>query len=259
MIGQRGLGRGARYFRAKRGVPRRFVRARRIRRRRYVPRTLGPLAQTESKYFDQEASATAINEGTAWVTGHDIFKGTIAIPQEGSDINARVGRRIEVYKIAIRGVINHSALQEQPDAVEPPAYRLILYQDMQTNGTVTNASALMQNSTAGTIKVLFNTMQNPANFGRFRVLKDIILPPPKTVFISDHANATNSTGSISAEDIPFKCTYKFKKPVVVRFNATNGGTIADVVDNSFYFAIAKSNTIFVSTVSARTRCYYKDK
>ena len=60
----------------------------RRRRRQTVARTRGPFVASESKYFDQEISGFAVGEETqSWAADNDALKGTICIPQEGSDIN----------------------------------------------------------------------------------------------------------------------------------------------------------------------------
>ncbi len=222
--------------------------------RRYVQRTQGPFSVSESHYFDAFASAFAVGEGTAWANTHDVMKGTICIPTEGSDINNRVGRRVEVYKIAVKGVITRTVSSDVGDVIAEPAFRVIVYQDKQTNATVTNASVLMAAPGAATAPLLFNTFQNTANLGRFRVLKDFVIEPNTLVAGTDGAN----TLSVQGADYPFKCTIKFKKPLKIRFNGTNGGGIGDIVDHSFYLAIAKSNGNGNHIVSVQTRAYYKD-
>ena len=54
------------------------------------------------------------------------------------------------------------------------------------------------------------------------------------------------------------CT--FQNTANFRFNGTNGGTIADIIDNSFYLSIQPSNESWASgvVVTALSRVYYKD-
>lgn len=221
-----------------------------------LPRYRAFMGTGESKYFDTEVSAFSVAGTTAWANTNDVIKGLIATPQEGSDINNRVGRKIEVYKIAIRGVIRTPAITDQADAYGDVAVRVILWQDQQCNAAATTSAALMQDSTTSTASLQFCSFQNPNNFGRFRVLKDKIIYPRDAVAINDSA----ATGSIAMPDVPFKITHKFAKPVVVKFNGTNGGSIADVVNNAFYLSAQKSQAIFDNKVmDVRARCYYKDQ
>lgn len=220
-----------------------------------VPRTMGPFAVTESKYFTSSRVGVTVSEGTDW-TGADIVPttlNTLFCPSEGSDIDNRIGRKVSVYKISLRGVIQTAALPDQVDVVANPATRIVLYMDMQTNGTGTNSGSLMAPTGANT-GLAFTAFQNIANFGRFRVLRDVIFRPRD---VSTGEDGTGTTSQIAA-DIPFKMTVRFKKPIVVRFNGTNAGTIGDIVDNSFMIAAIKSGAGFVSTITYTCRTYFKD-
>lgn len=224
-------------------------------RRSYVPRTMGPFSVSESKYFDTETNDFALVAGTAWGATNDVIKGLIAIPVEGSDIDNRIGRKIAIYKIAIRGCINHAIAVDQADSLILPLTRLILWQDKQTNATVTTSNLLMQAPTNAQSDCMFNSFQNIANLGRFRVLKDTWVKTPFSQSGTDGASTTSQAAASS----PFKMVIKFRKPVIVNFNATNGGTIGDVVDNSFYLTAQKNFATYDSTLTCRTRCYYKDR
>ena len=105
---------------------------------------------------------------------------------------------------------------------------------MQTNGTQAGGQLVMTPTT--TAVQAPHTFQNIDNFGRFKVLKD------KTAIIQDPntggaANSHDSNGKV----VTFKFTIKFRKPIQVRFNNTNGGTVADIIDNSLHFFANSSN------------------
>ena len=137
--------------------------------------------------------------------------------------------------------------------------RLLLAQDMQTNATQMSSSDLMDGSSANAAVTAF---QNINNFGRFRVLKDKFLVLQDPNFLRDAASSaiSDTNGLIR----PFKFSINFKKPVRVRFNATNGGTVADIVDNSFHL-VANARTFGTSdsgqpvvSISYRSRIVYTD-
>lgn len=76
----------------------------------------------------------------------------------------------------------------------------------------------------------------------------------------------NLAGSPTAGDVVqqghrvgFKFTVNFKKPVVVHFNATNGGTVADVVDNSFHIVAAADVIAYAPSLIYYSRVCYKDE
>jgi len=224
--------------------------------RQTVARTMGPFAVSESKYFDSFKSAQTIAETTSWAAteADPTTLDTLFVPQEGSDIDNRIGRKVSVYKIALRGVISASLASDQTDTLQNPAVRLILFQDQQSNGVQAQGEELMASPGAATSALTFSTFQNLANLGRFRVLRDKTIRGTITVTGTDGA----STTSQRANDIPFKITVKFTKPVVVKFNATNGGTIGDIVDNSFHLLAVKSNADYTTVISYQCRTYYKD-
>lgn len=244
-------------WRAKRGQQnrqnRRAVKV--SKARSVVPRTMGPFAHTESKYFDSFVNAALIAESVDWTgTEVDPTANSLFTPSEGADIDNRVGRKVSLYKLAIRGAIIPDAISDQADILQVPACRLILFMDMQTNGAQAQGETVMQGPGAATGVLTFSTFQNTANFGRFRVLRD------KTYKLGIVTAGTDgaSTTSQALQTIPFKLTVKFSKPVEVRFNATNAGTIGDIVDNSFHMLAQKSGSPFVHNISYQARGYYKD-
>lgn len=254
----KGLGRGGRafmYYARRTKGPIRFRRGIKRPRRQFVARTMGPFATSESKYFDSETSGFAVAEETQnWAAANDVVKGVMCIPTEGTDIDNRIGRKIAIYKLAIKGVINPAILQDQADVLSAPCYRIIFWQDTQCNGTVTTSASLMQGGTAATAAVTFTAFQNPENFGRFRVLKDVVLRAGVPIASTDGANTT----TITIPNIPFKLTHRWRIPLTIKFNAADNGNIGDIVDHAFYLSIQKSTVNYTETVTVRTRAYYKD-
>lgn len=212
----------------------------------------------ERKYFDTFLSAQAIAEGTAW-TGTELDPATLntlCVPSEGSDIDNRVGRQICIHALRIRGVISTAALPDQADVAQVPTLRLVLFQDMQTNGLQAQGEDLMAAPGAATAPLVVSTFQNLSNLGRFRVLKD------KTIKLGmpyAGTDGTNTNSIIPGQNIPFKLNYKFKNPVLMRFNATNGGTVADIIDHSFHLIGSLSNATWAATISYQCRTAYTDK
>lgn len=225
--------------------------------RRFVARTKGPFANTESKYFDTYVEAAAINS-TAAMSGKEMdpaTQGCLNCPVEGNDMNNRVGRRIEIYKVVIRGVLNNTGAGDLADPLGPGIFRYILYIDKQANGTQSQSEDLLSTVGAGpTIVNNVNAFQSIANLGRFRVLKDRILRPGVAIAFNDSA----TTGTQKCPDKYFKCSHKFKKPLITRFNATNGGTYADIVDNAIHFILYSNDDGQAWTCSYHARLYYKD-
>jgi len=204
--------------------------------RLYVQRTPGGAIVAENHYFDTQRESTAIQSSATTWAGAEADPNTSAMlclfaPVIGDDIFNRSGRRVLVKKIRITGKITVPAQTAQTAQDAAASCRLVCYQDMQTNATqATGDLVLLQGAANGAV----NMGMNVANLGRFRVLKEkvILLNPP------DYSGLT--TAFVAAGRVyHFKMNLKIN--VFVNYNATNGGTVADIVDNSFHF-LALTNT-----------------
>lgn len=225
-----------------------------------VARTRGVYGRGEMKYFDTEHISAAITVvTTTWPAGTQAPPSnpaclTLCVPQVGAAINQRIGREIKVYKIRIKGHFTIPAQSAQSASDNATVIRYLLVQDMQTNAAAMTSAQLLADQTNASTTI--DTYQNLSNVGRFKVLKD------KTIYFSN----ANLAGSPTAGDlvqsgmkIPFKCTYNFKRsPVSMRFNATNGGTIADIIDNSFHFLCGTDNIALVPELAYVCRVCYKE-
>jgi len=232
-----------------------------------VPRTRGAPVQGEMKYFDCDRTAQAITiVTTTWPAGTvkdpetTINLGSAAVaaplclfaPTVGSALNQRVGRQVRVFKIKVKGTIIVPVQTGQTAADAATQCRIVLCQDMQTNASQMTGDQLFQNATGASTTI--STFQNPNNFGRFRVLKDkmCILQNPNTqqpgVTVYDQAGLKRS----------FKMNINFKKPIIVHFNATNGGTVADIVDHSFHILAGCDDTGLVPQLAYYSRVAYKE-
>lgn len=188
-----------------------------------VARTRGASVTGEMKYFDTAGNFTMVasNDWTATEADPGTFL-NLCNPVVGAAINQRIGRRVKVMKIKVRGhiVTPSQAFGATEDAC---LARLLLVQDKQTNSAQVQGETIMTPQAGAAFAV--HSFQNLDNFGRFNVLSD------KTIVIQDpNPEGANHNGRI----VPFKMTHTFKKPVEVQFNATNGGTIADIVNDSFH-------------------------
>lgn len=225
---------------------------------RTVARTRGVYAKGEMKYFDTSFGATALAATTtSWPAGSNVNPTTplcLLAPTVGAAINQRIGREVKVFKIKIKGYFNTPTQASQSGGDTASLIRLLLVMDTQTNAAAcTAAQVIADGSNAGTT---IESFQNLANVGRFRVLRD------KQVIFGNStiANDTGATGGIvqSGQKRKFKIVHRFMKPVSVRFNATNGGTIADIVDNSFHLFCATDSTALAPALTYSARVCYKE-
>jgi len=224
-----------------------------------VPRVVGnPRAITEHKYYDTELSGGAVNQIiTTWASTEEdpTTINTLFAPVMGTNFNQRIGRKVQVKSIRIRGFINVAKQTNQVASNEGTCIRLIIFQDQQTNGTQAQGEQviLSSNDLGSVAGPAISMFQNAENFGRFRVLKD------KTYRLQDPNFSWDGTNmEVNGLVIPFKYTFKFRKPVPVQFNQGNAGTIADVVTNSWHVLCAQNDVDLQATVNYKCRVMYVD-
>lgn len=224
---------------------------------RTVARTRGVYGQGEMKYYDTSYAPTAIGVvSSTWAStmADPTTVNCLLAPTVGSAINQRIGREIKVFKIKIRGQVTSDAQTLQSAGDNGNHVRIMLVQDMQTNAAQMTGQQLMEGVGSSTRTI--NAFQSLANFGRFKVLRD------KKIVLSNAnlANDTGSTGGLvqSGMKRTFKISHTFRKPVSVRFNATNGGSIADIVDNSFHIVCGSDNTGMAVELCYVARVCYKE-
>lgn len=242
----------------------------RYKKRKYTPRkTYGYSLSGEMKYFDTELTASAIQPvTTTYVAGtrldpsSTINLGSAAVatplclfaPTVGSALNQRVGRKAAVMKVKIKGTILIPPQSVQSAADASCKVRLVLLCDKQTNAAQYTASQVFNDATNANITI--DSFQNPNGFGRFTIYKD------KTFVMGNAAiaNDTGSTGGIIQAALirQFKMTVNFKNPLTVNFNATNGGTVADITDNSLHILCGCNNSALAPTLSYYARVSYKE-
>jgi len=232
------------------------------------PRSAARQPVGEMKYFDcslEDSALAAVT--TTWVAGtakdpaNTINLGSAAVatplclfaPTVGAALNQRIGRQVSMMKCRVAGTVSIINQAAQAATDTSSKIRIILVLDKQTNAAQMTGAQLQNDS--GTNASTISSFQNPNNFGRFKVLKE------KVLTLGD----LNMTGSPTAADViqagvkrAFKMNYKFKTPVVVHFNATNGGTVADIIDNSLHVIAAADNITYAPLLSYYTRVAFKE-
>lgn len=233
-----------------------------------VPRTQGAAVIGEMKYFDCELAANALVACTnTWPanTMQDpattINLGSAAVatplclfaPTVGAALNQRIGRKVKVLKIKLLCTLSIAPQAAQNAADTSSNIRLMLVMDQQTNAAQMTGAQLMNDASTGSTTV--NSFQNPNNFGRFRVLKE-----KRFAMANPNMTGSPTTGDVISDGLKrvFKINVTFKNPVEVHFNATNGGTVADIVDNSFHVVAATDSTALAPLLSYYSRVCYKE-
>lgn len=230
--------------------------------KRYVARTPGGQIVADNHYFDGQSlqatqAITAIS--TIWTNGTHLetYKGaagTTAIgslfcPVEGNDITDRYGRKAFLKKIRIVGTLRVPKQSAQNAADNGMKIRIIVVRDGQTNGAALTPANVIS---SGFEVPAIDMFQNTANFGRYKIYKDKII----TFDNPSMANDTGATAGIVQSGLEKHFKLNVNVNDWVTFNATNGGTIADIVDNSYHLLIACDNGDYATTVAFKFRCVF---
>lgn len=233
-----------------------------------VARSRGASVTGEMKYFDTELQLTNLSAvTTTWVAGTLQDPGTsinlgdaavatpgcLCAPKVSSALNGRQARDIQMCSVKVNGYLAVPAQAAQNSADQAANIRLCLVMDTQTNSSALTPANVFHDG--GGASTTIGAFQNPDFFGRYRVLRD------KRFGLSN----LNMTGSPTAGDVvqgsikrPFKLKYKFKKPLKVRFNNTNGGTVADIIDNSLHIVCGTESVALSPQIAYYARVGYKE-
>lgn len=233
-----------------------------------VARSPGAAVIGEMKYFDSNLTNTNMTASDgSWPAGTIVDPtGTINLgsasvatplclfaPTVGAALNQRIGRKVKVLKIKIQGTIQTPVQAAQAAADAATSVRIVLVMDQQTNAAQMTGAQLFQTADSATAGL--STFQNPNNFGRFRVLKQKRLTLQNPNMTGSPTTADVVQGSLK---VNWKMNVVFSQPITVNFNATNGGTVADVIDNSFHVLCACDSTALTPAINYYCRVCYKE-
>lgn len=216
----------------------------------YVPRSIGAINMSEYKYFSSQVNQVECQEGTL-TTSLEVDPttlNTLFAPVQGNGINNREGRRVAVKGLRIKGILSQA--ESIVDMEGQAAVRVILFIDQQTNGAQIQSENVIE-AAASNSEAVFNSFLSLDTLGRIRVLKD-------KVFVMPNVGVASTTASNSVLK-PFKWNIKFKQPLIINFNSTDGGTVADIIDNSFHMiAMRESLANSLVNISYTARFSYID-
>jgi hypothetical protein len=204
-----------------------------------VARTRGAEVQGEMKMLSMVAAGNLVSDASWISTSVDPAPtNCLFAPVTGSAVYERDGREVEVHYIKVKGHIKTNATGANSAADAALSIRLALVIDHETNGAQANGAAVFD--AHASIDHSMNSFQSLNNFGRFTVCKDktFVFPQPTATWDGVLVGTTLRYGMIK----PFKMTKRFNPPLKVRYNSTNGGTVADIVNHSFHLYANALNT-----------------
>jgi len=170
----------------------------------------------------------------------------LAVPIVGADYNARIGRKIRLQSVFIRGYVRTESGPSAVTSAIAQQCRFMLVYDLQPNGAAMTITDLLNTADP-------SSQLNLNNRDRFRIIAD-------QEFVFDHYNyVTTATQTSQAFGRTIQNFKKYKKlNLEMIFNAVNGGTIADIASGALYMVwigsnAAGSNTDANAVVSTRVR------
>jgi len=201
-------------------------------------RGFGPLFGShkgEKKFFD--GGSVAIGQPIHLMSSPGSYDLCFA-PAAGTGFDQRIGRKTTATQIYIRGIIGVEnamygpALSGNPSFTAPGVagqapcqqMRMILFVDLQPNGNVPAANAVLAGGTPGPSAQL-----NPDNRDRFKILKD-------KVWVFDPVTSSTTAATVFNRTCASLKIFKKLPNIETIFNSTNTGTntISDINTGAIY-------------------------
>lgn len=207
----------------------------------------------ELKFFDSNGSHSFTSPTDA--TGGMMDPATanclnaIAI---GSGPSDRDGRQVVIKSIHIKGTIRWPSTSGAQTATAPvfPACMLALVWDKQTNAAQATSETIFTNK-SGNANCATAVFRNLEYTQRYQILKKKTWNmQPVTPYWNGLTTGTDIR--VPSKEISF--TWNVKCAIPVNFNTTNGGTVADIVDNSLHLVGFSSGVGLLITPQIQYNC-----
>ncbi len=202
------------------------------RRTGYYGRFSGPGG--EKKFKD-----TIVNDA---VVAQLMTFNQITVIAEGASESQRIGRKITVKSVHIKGTLklaNTGVVAETVDHV-----KLFLVQDTQTNGSLMTAVQLLETDN-------YASFRNLANSGRFKILYS------KSFNLVSKSGAGDTANVIFGEDIrTINCNVRCNIPIEYD-NSAATGVVTSVRSNNLYW-VSQSKSGFCE-IHGNARVRYEDR
>lgn len=161
----------------------------------------------------------------------------------GADPEERVGRKIRVFSMHVRGAIAMASVGTGSGEAE--RIRLVYILDSQCNGTVPAVTELLEVAD-------INSFLKLENSGRFRIIKEIL------VDMHHSTGAGNgSANDFGASNKSFKFTHTWKDPLIIEWGGITG-TISTVKSNNLYCMAISANANSTVSINSCIRIRFTD-
>lgn len=204
----------------------------------------------ERKFFDTFVTATALTAPTN-MAGAEIFpeadiEKALNTMIAGTGESDRIGRKINMKSINIRGIVNIPADATAPTASTPTVF-IALILDMQTNATMYSSEDVYKNIGASAL-LATSPFRELENVRRFKVLKTVRMPLNLVAIAHDGTNL-----EMSGTNTPFEFYVDLKSIQVNYIADGQAGEIAMIADNSLHILATVDDVGYVPTISFNSR------
>ena len=210
-----------------------------------VPRNMAlKLKSIEKKFISRELTSTALTQ--AWAGGEMNPTTFLCLTScaRGDDANQHVGRSMIVDSLRIRGILKLAELAGTT-VQAPVAYRIIVYQDRQTNNAEASAEDVVDANPSNPVLAFTNLFE----VARFKILGERLgMLTPKAAGGNGTANDTGAAHQL------FK--FAFTKMNMQVTYTLGGANVTDVADNSVQIAMIADGANV--TVRYQSRAYFWD-
>lgn len=168
----------------------------------------------------------------------------------------RTGKKILMKKILVKGYLNYIGEGNSVTFTRPNPIRLVLLMDKTANDFFGTTDEERPFSEGG-----FMAMQNPNTFGKYKILKDMIVMPPVSEGAYESLGGTVAT--YQGGFVPFKMSVKWPSGIPVTYNnfgaGGSPGDIRSLNDNAIYLIAWQRDTNEVECrVNYRSRVTFSD-
>lgn len=190
---------------------------------------VGGFQNIEFKFLDTTKASTVVA-----ATGTVLNDTLCAIP-EGAGESSRVGRKVSVTKLDIRGWVQ---LANGTNEAQTDLIRIIVYLDKQSNGAAATTAQLLETTD-------YLAFRNLENKDRFRVLHDYTME-----FNRQAAAYDGTTDQYAAIKHNFFLSKKFtSNPIILQYSASTP-SVADLTSNNIgVIAITESGLASIQYVA----------
>ncbi len=185
------------------------------------------------KFFDSSRVALALTAPTDAAGGEadPTTLNCLFAPVQGTGAQNRDGRRVTMKSVQIEGIVELSNVDGSATAVITPRVFIALVLDKQTNAAQLNSEDVYTNPAANA-DMATSPLRDLERSTRFTVLKTWDLN------MSTTGMGTAAANDLMGKQLKFSCYKKLDHRVEF---VLNGGTVADIQDNSLHLIAYASN------------------